>query len=173
MKNITSEMNHYKDAIRHLWNSAFRPIDEPLYYGECLEIFSEIHALTFQALVCAPNGIDPPKLFTVDPIPSLRVVPTTDLSIPIMINRTFPASGYWDDPVDRVNAADLHLVFMCYFDWDEYSSMDCRYYRVRILDSKSYPDLIGRDALVESFMANVFLDKPECNNNETINSYQP
>ena len=83
-----------------------------------------------------------------------------------MINRLIPASGYWDHPVRSVNASDVDLAFIAFFDWDAYNKKDMRYYRVRIVDCKSQMDLIGRDALIETFYADVFFN--EGNDKETL-----
>ena len=57
-------------------------------------------------------------------------------------------SGNWDDPVNRIESDALDLRFLQYFDWWALGFRDFAYYRVRILGSKPYPHLIGRDALL-------------------------
>lgn len=159
MKNIKRQMNTYRDAIRHLWNSVFSNFNDDLRYGACLELFEEIDCLLFKALICEPFDIKHDTKFrTNTPIDRLKVKPCNGESFPVVVNRNKPASGYWDYPVKSMKAADVDLTFISFFDWDSYGQMDCRYYRVRIADCKNHADLIGRDALIETFYADVFLE---------------
>ncbi len=67
----------------------------------------------------------------------------------IHVNRSAEmTSGYWDDPVNRVEPDALDLRFGQYFDWWQLGFRDFAYYRVRIEGSRPHPGLIGRDALV-------------------------
>jgi hypothetical protein len=166
MKNIKLEMAAYREAVRHLWNSAFSTLDESLRFGTCLDLFEQVDELVFRALVCEPLGIELEARASFDPVISLKVIPNSSTEIPIMINRLIPASGYWDHPVRSVNASDVDLAFIAFFDWDAYNKKDMRYYRVRIVDCKSQMDLIGRDALIETFYADVFFN--EGNDKETL-----
>lgn len=161
MRNIKTEMASYREAVRHLWNSTFSALDESLRFGICLDLFEEIDDLIFKALVCEPLGIQLNARASFDPIINLKVIPISPTDVPIMINRSIPASGYWDDPVKIISASDVNLALIDFFDWDAYNEKDFRYYRVRIIDCKSQPNLIGRDALIETFYANVFLVEQE------------
>lgn len=157
MRNIKTQIGAYREAVRHLWNSTFSTLDESLRFGRCLNLFEQVDDLVFRALVCEPLGIQLNARASFDPITNLKVVPISSTDVPIMINRSTPASGYWDDPVKVMTAPDVDLALIGFFDWDEYNQKDCRYYRVRIIDCKSQPNLIGRDALIETFYADVFL----------------
>ncbi len=156
MKNISQEISVYREAIRHLWNSAFLPIDEVLRFGPCLDLFEEIDWLLFKALVCEPLGIEMERRSNLDPLTGVKVILTSP-SVPALINRTIPAAGYWDDPMKLLASSDVELAMIGFFDWDGDNVKDCAYYRVRILNNKSHPYLIGRDALVEAVYATVFL----------------
>lgn len=158
MKNIKAEMSAYREAVRHLWNSTFSTLDESLRFGSCLELFEKIDNLIFMALVCEPLEITQNEKSTFHPINRIKTIPISSTEIPVMINRTIPASGYWDDPVKVIKASDVDLAFIGFFDWDEYNIKDCHYYRVRILDCKSQSNLIGKDALIETCYADVFLE---------------
>lgn len=158
MRNIKTEMAAYREAIRHLWNSTFSTLEESLRFGICLELFEEIDDLIFRSLVCEPLGIEFVEKASFDPIINLKVTPISLLTeVHVMINRSIPASGYWDDPIKVINASDVDLALIGFFDWDGYNVKDCAYYRVRIIDCKSHPNLIGRDALIETRCADVFL----------------
>jgi hypothetical protein len=158
MRNTKVEMAAYREAVRHLWNSTFSTLDDSLRFGICLDLFEQIDSFVFRALVCEPLGIEFGAKASVDPINSLSVIPSSPSDVPIMINRSIPASGYWDDPVKVIRASDVDLVFIGFFDWEAYNQKDMRYYRVRILDCISQPSLAGRDALIETFYAEVFLN---------------
>src|SRR5687767_7311907 len=137
MKNIKTEIAAYREAVRHLWNSTFSTLDESLRFGICLELFEQVDDLIFRALVCEPLGIKLNPRASFDPIINLKVIPISLLvEVPVMINRSTPASGYWDDPVKIINASDVDLAFISFFDWDGYNVKDCTYYRVRIIDCK-------------------------------------
>jgi hypothetical protein len=157
MRNIKTEIGAYREAVRHLWNSTFSTLDESLRFGRCLELFEQVDDLIFRALVCEPLGIQLDARASFDPINNLKVIPISPTDVPVMINRSTLASGYWDDPVKVIKASDVDLALIGFFDWDEYNQKDCRYYRVRIIDCKSQPNLIGRDALIETFYADIFL----------------
>lgn len=156
MKNINSEINAYREATRHLWNSTFSSLEESLRFGASLDLFQEIDDLLFRALVCEPLKIKYNAWASFDPIAGLKVVPRGSSDVPIMINRSIPAAGYWDDPVKTIQATDVHLALIGFFDWDEYTVKDCCYYRVRIIQCNSNVHLVGRDALIETFYADVF-----------------
>jgi hypothetical protein len=159
MRTIKSEMAAYREAVRHLWNSAFSTLDDSLRFGVCLELFEEADDLIFKALVCEPLGIEFAPRASFEPIFDLKVVPISSTEVPVMVNSSLPASGYWDHPVKAIKASDVDLAFIEFFDWDAYGSKDMRYYRVRIVNSLSEPDLIGRDALIETFYVDVFIDE--------------
>ena len=72
-----------------------------------------------------------------------------------MINRD-EQSDYWDHPLTEIKKDDLVMVFIDYFDWDEMDLIDLRYYRVRIIASSVYPDLVGSDALISTIYADVY-----------------
>lgn len=157
MKNIKSEMAAYREAVRHLWNSTFLPLDDSLRYGTCLELFEQIDRLMFTALICKPLGIELKSRTSSEPIAYLRVVPISATDVPVLINRSIPASGYWDDPIKTINTSDVDFAFISFFDWDGYNQKDMHYYRVRIINCKSEPSLNGKDALIETLNAQVFL----------------
>lgn len=157
MKNIQAEILSYREAVRHLWNSSFSALNESLRFGTSLELFEQIDGLIFDALVCEPIGLEVKPRRSFDPILNLKVVPISSTDVPILINRATPATGYWDDPLKLIAASEIDMTLINFFDWDPYRQKDLRYYRVRINDCNSQPNLIGRDALLETFYADVFL----------------
>jgi hypothetical protein len=157
MKNVTAVIREYAEARRHLWNTSFSRMNDPLKFGAALEIYEDIDALLFKALVCEQSGLRCGTWSPGEPVPGLLVRPHTFTEVPILINRSVPASGYWDHPIKYVLPHEVELKYIGFFDWDEYTYMDCRYYRVRISTSLSLPELAGRDALVETSYADVVL----------------
>ena len=157
MRNINSEIATYREAIRHLWNSSFSRLGEALRFGVCLELYEEVDYMLFKALVCVPLGYEFKKKASNDPINDFKVIPTNPLTdVNVMINRSIPSSGYWDDPIKVLSASDVDFSLIGFFDWDEYKQKDCYYYRVRITNCTSHPHLAGKDALVEAYNMDIF-----------------
>ena len=159
MKNIKMEIAAYKEAVRHLWNTRFSVLNESLRFGVCLELFENIDDLLFRSLVCEPLGIKFQPKASFDPIMNLKVVSVSCNELPIMINRSTLASGYWDYPVKAIKTSGVEFILIGFFDWDPYGEKDLRYYRVRIVGCSFDPDLNGRDALIETCYADVFLEE--------------
>jgi hypothetical protein len=157
MKKIDTEIAIYREAVRHLWNTAFANLEETLRFGICAEWFEEIECLLFRSIICEPRNVNFIGKFG-SPIVQLTVASEISKDIPVLVNRSTPSSGYWDAPVKAILSTDATFVFICFFDWDDYSQRDLRYYRVRITRCDSFPDLIGRDALIETCYADVYLN---------------
>lgn len=157
MKKIENEIAIYREAVRHLWNTAFLKLEETLRFGICAEWFEEIERLLFLSIVCEPLNIDFDGKFG-NPIAQLTVTSVVPKDIPVLVNRSTPSTGYWDAPVKSILSTDVTFVFICFFDWDDYSQRDLRYYRARITKCDSFPDLVGRDALIETCYADVYLN---------------
>jgi hypothetical protein len=160
VRDITDLMDHYREAARSLWNTAFR-VQEDLQSWDARDQFEQIKKLLFQALVVARleegHCCD---LYNLADNHTFHVVPNSVEPVPIMIQR--PREGdqnhYWDDPVARVKASDAALHFLDYFDWNDMASADFQYYRVRIVAFPSQPHLVGREALLEHLYAKVLVD---------------
>ena len=106
------------------------------------------------------NEYDPEN--QLNALPFLLVIPSSQEGVPTMINRSGPpATGYWDDPIDRLTPAEVNLQFIGYFDWNPYGFKDLQYFRVRIASSLPHPHLVGRDALLETNHARVFFDESQ------------
>ena len=156
MRNITSEMRNYREAVKNLWNSSFSFLNESFRYGASLDLFEQIDELLFQALVCVPHGITVGPRASNAPIPSISISPIAASSCAVMINRASPAIGYWDDSRKLLCFPDVGLALIGIFDWDGYNYKECQYYRVRIVSCQSDKDLEGRDAILETDLVNVF-----------------
>ena len=172
MEDVTGLLNQYREAARIIWNNFLR--DEEAYYDVTNELtcdFNAIKRLLFIAIVLRRFEVEnhlPPE-FTgeerlcfswVNPITFLRVVPVLADS-PVMINRDAGAhAGYWDAPVNRIGP-DTDLRLIDYFDWDNSTYRDFRYYHARITGFPAHPELVGHDALIETLHAKVFFDQPD------------
>jgi hypothetical protein len=93
------------------------------------------------------------------PLPGFRIVPAVEHGTLIFINRDLPRSGYWDHPVSRVRPEELELDLLRFFDFDKLGYRDFRYFEVVVHVSTTYPDIIGRAALIEVQHARVLFDK--------------
>jgi hypothetical protein len=67
---------------------------------------------------------------------------------PIMLNRE-TSSGYWDHPVTEVTR-QAELCFLAFFDWDQLGYKDNRYVRIRVNRWPSHPEVVGKDALIDT-----------------------
>lgn len=156
MRDVTDLMNRYRIVARSIWNTGFWPV-ENLRTWDARDQFEQIKKLLLKAIVLAPlDGGHCCDLYSLaDRI--LRVVPSGP--VPIMIHRPREAdrNWYWDDPVDKITAADGELHFLDYFDWDDMNYADFQYCRVRIAAFPAHPELIGREALLEHQYARVFV----------------
>jgi hypothetical protein len=115
-------------------------------------------ALLFRSIVLRPIGAADgltnaalrPNVFRF-----LQVVPAVDSGVPILINRTSPPGGYWDDPVTTVKPDDVDLRFVWFFDWDEIGRREFEYLEVVVEACPAHPQVAGRYAHVEWHHARV------------------
>jgi hypothetical protein len=146
-------------SARSVWNTAFWP-DKDFRDWNSVERFQEIQRILFDHLVLFKLDREYPSddLFR-KPIPYIRVAPSSSFGCPIMIARPTPEVplGLWDDPVDRVTAAQVDLHFREFFDWNLLDYRDFQYYRVSIASFEEQPHLVGREALIERQYVKVFL----------------
>jgi hypothetical protein len=170
MKDVTSRLSSYRECVRHLWNTHFLDVAaDSTDKWAVRDQFDDACQLLFSALVVEPLGmavasqarrmLSPSR----DSVPQIRrwlhVVPqATPIGVPIMIDRDPQQSdGYWDHPIKRVLPADVDLRFVRWYDFNEFTFRDFRYYLVRI-DSAARGDIVGRAALIECEHCIVLLD---------------
>lgn len=150
MTDITDRIQNYRECVRHIWNTHFRAEAEQRQDWDLRDEYCDAALILFRALVLHGLDVGETELFAdyraeQQPLSFLRVVIET--SSEILINRT-GQSGYWDDPVTRLEKGDCDLRFIQFFDWWDLGFRDFAYYRVRIASSSRYPHLVGRDALL-------------------------
>ena len=158
MRDITDLLDHYRVVARSIWNTGFWS-DPDLRNWDSWDQFEQIKRLLFKALVvarlgeghCCDLGSLPDHIY--------HVVPLEPGPVPVRIGR--PREGdtnrYWDDPVGEVEASDVGLHFLDYFDWNCMAYVDFPYYLVRIVAFVPQPHLVGREALLECRHAKVLL----------------
>jgi len=144
----TKTFETYREASRHLRNTFFSTRDSGDW--DIIEDFDAVDKVLFDRLVLwriLPDGavIDESAIqmnkFLIEP---------SGAGMSAMISRDAPASGYWDHPVDTLLPGDAELAFREYFDWDQHGLIDLRYYRVTVIGSTKYPEILGHDALIET-----------------------
>ncbi len=165
MKDISLLVNKYRETVRHLWNTSFFVGDELSDYSQdTLDYFQRIDQLLFSSLVLEKIGLQAfekeyDREILSKPLEFIHVVPSAEDGVQILINRSGPpATGYWDDPINRVKPLEVDLRFLGYFDWNPYGHLNLQYYRVRIMACLPHPHLVGRDALLETSNARVLFD---------------
>jgi hypothetical protein len=164
MTDVTQLFSTYRECVRHLWNTYFRPVAEPSQDWDLRDEFDTIARGIFSSLVLRAIGVFDGELapeYSAEPsaLPGFRVVPAVEHGTPIFINRDLPRSGYWDHPVSRVRPEEVELHLLRFFDFDELGYRDFRYFEVVIHASTKYPEIVGRSALIEVEHAKVLFDK--------------
>jgi hypothetical protein len=148
MKDVTSVTNTYRECVRHLWNTYFCALADVDW--DLRDHFNEIALNLFRALVLRSLDrgdveLTPDHWMPVKPLMFLRI--DVDVRSSIMINRE-TNGGYWDHPIAEVEKGDMEMAFLQFFDWSLLEQRDWAYYRVRIVSSERYPEVVGKDALV-------------------------
>jgi len=149
---VTPLMDGYRECARHIWNCYFSKDAEPEQDWHLRDDFNTIAVGLFRSLVLRKLGREhvdvlPDHVIAREPLLFLRL--DAPVGSVLHVNRsTEMTSGYWDDPVNRVEPDALDLRFLQYFDWWSLGFRDFAYYRVRIVASRPHPHLIGRDALL-------------------------
>jgi len=164
MDDVTTLFSTYRECVRHLWNTYFRPIAEPRQDWDVRDEFDTISRGIFSSLVLRSLGASGRELAPAwsaepAPLPGFRVVPVIDNGTPILINRDLPRGGYWDHPVSQVRPSDLELHLLRFFDFDQIGCRDYEYFEVVVRASPTYPGIVGRAALIEFGHAKVLFSK--------------
>ncbi len=146
---LTSQIHEFREAVRHLWNSYLRSDAT----WDTADEFTRIAAILFSE--CALRRVD----VEARPIPighgaevlhEYRIFARPPGRLRFHANRDVPASGYWDHPIEWIPPEKPQTIHpICFFDFDVLGWRRIQYYRVRIVESSSHPELNGRDALIE------------------------
>ena len=165
MNDVTDLFFVYRECVRHLWNTYFRPLAEPTVNWDLRDEFDAIARGIFSSLVLRPLAVFDRELaaeYSANPaaLPGFRVVPAVGHGTPMLINRDLPRSGYWDHPVSRVLPDEVELQLLRFFDFDVLGYREYRYFEVIVAASTKYSDIIGRAALIEVEHARVLFHQP-------------
>ena len=128
------------------------------------DAFSRVATELFTAVVLDPLGMTdqrpaPMWEHAAAPLTCFEVTPVAT-TIPIMINRGSPRTGYWDDPVREIAQRQARIQFVRFFDWDELGYRDFQYIESLIMGVAGHPELAGRYALIEFGHATLHFDEP-------------
>jgi hypothetical protein len=167
MKNrmdITNNITRFREAARHLWNTYFLERAERDKDWDLRDQFSNVYVDLFNSLVKydLPESVSSiPHLWNGEnKVLSEYQVKGKNKTLAAMINRTLPATGYWDHPIQQIKSDETDVRLISFFDWDELGFRDMRYLRVRIVASPN-KELIGRDALIEADSCNINYEKED------------
>lgn len=161
MKEVTDLFNAYRECCRHLWNNWFIPTRPD---WDQSDRFQDIASLLFSSIILTQIGTDGNSLspdYEASPkvLSEFHIVPISEYGIPININREKERSGYWDYPLERICPGEADIRFIKFFDFDSLGFRDFSYYQVRITGSEKYPDIVGKDALIETAHAKIFYNQ--------------
>jgi hypothetical protein len=156
--NIDVLMNQFRLASRELFNNYFRlsnPYEDDKAWPSQAR-FADVEILLFDKMVTEPAGLQCPEYGQVQP--RVQVKLNSEFA-PIMISRAIK-SGYWDYPVKEITT-ESEMIFISFFDWDQLGVHDNRYVKVEISGSTKHPEIVGKQALIESQYVSYFLNKSE------------
>lgn len=133
-----------------MWNLFFWQ-DSDLSDWDGRDEFEDIKRLLFRSLVRQKLSLDDEVRFL--------VVPRAKGGVPIMIEQPRPGTKnrYWDHPISRVTSTAAVLEFVDYFDFDGLGCLDFKYVLAKISAFPEYPELVGREALLETDHVDVYL----------------
>jgi hypothetical protein len=150
---VTDNITRFREAARHLWNTYFHEQMAGDRAWDLRDAFSSVYVNLFDAMVkfgLPDSAPSIPHLWDGENKVLLEYhVKGKEKELVAMINRTIPASGYWDHPIQRIKPEEADMRLISFFDWNEIGFRDIRYLRVRIIASGNN-EIVGRDALIEA-----------------------
>lgn len=157
---LTTQIHEFREAVRYLWNSYIRSDAT----WDTANEFAKVARTLFAECVLRRADVDArpiPMNHGNEILTEYRLFADHTGKLPLHPNRDIPASGYWDHPVTWIPPEKKQVIHpICFFDFDVLGLRSIQYYRVRITDSSSHPDLIGRDALIECGYVDVEVRAP-------------
>ena len=146
---ITAPIHEFREALRHLWNAYMRV--EATW--DTVDEFARVSEIIFSECVLSRAGVIArpiPMNHGTEVMEEYRLFANHAGKLPLSPNRDIPASGYWDYPIKWIPPEETQTIHpICFFDFDLCGWRSVQYYRVRIVESDSHPELNGRDALIE------------------------
>jgi hypothetical protein len=160
---LTDAVHEFREVIRHIWNSYLRIGAD----WDTVEEFRTISIALFEERVIRVSGINArpiPLDYGTDPLAEYRLFANHAGKLSLYPNRDIPASGYWDYQLEWIPPEKNHVIQpICLFDFDVRGWRMIQYYRARIIQSDSNPELNGRDALIDCAHVQI-----EVKNNEQV-----
>jgi len=145
---ITQEINVFREALRHLWNSYLRIGAD----WDTVDMFCNIFRMLFSKHIVSRLEINAPPIPVDDSgeyIPQYRIIMEGSGKLPLLVNRDIPPSGSWDHPTHWIPPeVEYDIRPISFFDYDVIGWRMLEFYRARIVNCESKPELIGRDALI-------------------------
>lgn len=152
MKNVNSQMQRFREASRHIWNSYLMP-GEGVVDIAVEDSFREIERALLQSMVL--DGSAAADHYRRSAISGLFVKPKLGFpEVPVQLaSAGLEGNTYWSK-VELVAAADLpRLEFLDFFDWMHYGYID--YGIVRAVECGS-----GRRVLIENMYCDFWWRRP-------------
>lgn len=155
MINITNILLNYRNSIRELWNNYFisRQNDEDSFAWEMDLYFENIKQELFKALV-STKVFEEELVYSNDPLNEIKVEPNLGpkgymaMYADNIENNTTSWEHIW------IKTENSTFCYIDFFDWTTETVMDCQYVRVRLVESKEFPNLVGKDFLFEAWNVN-------------------
>lgn len=155
MKNVTEIFDQYRECARHVRNVYFSTIQSKDW--DTVENFEAVAKSLFERMVICRFRIG---FFQLEPCEYtrdfFRIVPKTAHGTPVAIAREKNRTGAWDHSINTLTPTDCEIAFIKYFDWDDHSVIDFRYYWGEILNSQKYPEIVGHALLIETQYDDVY-----------------
>ncbi|MDQ1107675.1 MULTISPECIES: hypothetical protein [Stenotrophomonas] len=150
MKDVTGQMQRFKEASRHIWNSYLMP-GEGVLDMAVEDSFLQIERELLRSIVL--EGSAAADQYGHSAIGGLIVKPKPLLrEVPVQFARAgSDGNSYWSED-ERIAAADIpKLEFVDFFDWTHYGYID--YAIVRAVESGS-----GRRVLIQALYCDFWWD---------------
>lgn len=148
MRDVTREMQRFRESVRHNWNTYFLDLDDRMS-SDIQEAYSSVERGLFKAIIGLDSGGDISE-YRKRPISWLLVKPTdilTEVSIQLAEDG---GSGNvsWTLPLS-VSCEGAIFEFFDFFDWYSYGPIDLALVRARVKALPGRPESEGLFALLE------------------------
>jgi len=157
MENITPRILKYRECIRQLYNNYFMNVEwrDSEYYFE--EYFEEISGIIFQKTVLDQVDFKKKNLKNnQDFYENLKIIPNYG---PFGFETIFAAANQQFTEWKRLQlkSTENDFRFISFFDWTTEKTMEVQYSRVRLVDSKEFPEFVGYDFLLENWNSEFYI----------------
>ena len=163
-EDITDIVQQYRLALSYLWNHHFWATSA-MREWESVEVFEQIKVPLFEALVARRVERDSGGRTMIFG-DGYKIVPKKEPSgkegviTSLFVDIGFKSSPgqCWKELTGRFSATDIAMTLLDLFEWDKLNWKDFRYYYVRLDSFREYPDLVGRNGLVDVLRADVVFE---------------